>query len=82
MTLITQETPTYFTLTTEQGKEIGVSLGLGVSVYIRRNGLRGLPQGKHFATFAEAIAAYKSEEIKAALGALDQRLGVPSYTWA
>jgi hypothetical protein len=71
-TLIQQETETYFTLTTPKSKSIGVSLRpFGhVSVYILRNGTRGLAGGKHFRSFAEAIAGYKSADIKSALYAL------------
>ena len=71
-TLIQQETETYFTLTTPKGKKIGVSLRpFGhVSVYILRNGTVGLAGGKHFRSFAEAIAAYKSADVKTALEAL------------
>jgi hypothetical protein len=70
--LIQQETETYFTLTTPKGKKIGVSLRpFGhVSVYILRNGTVGLAGGKHFRSFAEAIAAYKSADVKTALEAL------------
>ena len=71
-TFIQQETKTYFTLTTPKGKKIGVSLRpFGhVSVYILRNGTMGLAGGKHFRSFAEAIAAYKSADVKTALEAL------------
>ena len=71
-TLIQQETETYFTLTTPKGKKIGVSLSRfgHVSVYILRNGTMGLAGGKHFRSFAEAIAAYKSADVKTALEAL------------
>jgi hypothetical protein len=71
-TLIQQETETYFTLTTAKGKKIGVCLRPWdhVSVYILRNGMTGLAGGKHFRSMAEAIAAYKSADIKAALEAL------------
>lgn len=71
-TLIQQETETYFTLTTAKGKEVGVSFRpFGhVSVYILRKGMSGLAGGKHFRSLAEAIAAYKSADIKAALEAL------------
>ena len=71
-TLIQQETETYFTLTTPKGKKIGVSLRpFGhVSVYILRNGTVGLAGGKHFRSFAEAIAAYKSADVQTALEAL------------
>ena len=71
-TLIQQETETYFTLITPKGKKIGVSLRpFGhVSVYILRNGTVGLAGGKHFRSFAEAIAAYKSADVKTALEAL------------
>ena len=71
-TFIQQETKTYFTLTTPKGKKIGVSLRpFGhVSVYILRNGTVGLAGGKHFRSFAEAIAAYKSADVKTALEAL------------
>ena len=71
-TLIQQETKTYFTLTTPKGKKIGVSLRpFGhVSIYILRNGTVGLAGGKHFRSFVEAIAAYKSADVKSALEAL------------
>jgi hypothetical protein len=71
-TLIQQETKTYFTLTTANGKKIGVYIRPfnHVSVYILRNGTNGLAGGKHFRSMAEAIAAYKSADIKAALEAL------------
>lgn len=71
-TLIQQETETYFTLTTPKGKKIGVSLRpFGhVSVYILRNGTVGLAGGKHFRSFVEAIAAYKSADVKSALEVL------------
>ena len=71
-TFIQQETKTYFTLTTPKGKKIGVSLRpFGhVSVYILRNGTVGLAGGKHFRSFVEAIAAYKSADVKSALEAL------------
>ena len=71
-TLIQQETESYYTLTTEKGKTIGVSLRpLGhVSVYILRNGMSGLAGGKHFRSMADAIAAYKSADVRSALEAL------------
>ena len=71
-TFIQQETKTYFTLTTPKGKKIGVSLSAfgHVSVYILRNGTVGLAGGKHFRSFVEAIAAYKSADVKSALEAL------------
>ena len=83
-TLILQDAATHFTLVTAKGKEIGVSFNLTdrVSVYIKRNGMSGLPMGKHFGTICEAIDTYKSAEIKAALKALAQRMGAPSYIWA
>jgi hypothetical protein len=75
-TFIQQETETYFNLTSPKGKKIGVSLRpFGhVSVYIRRgwflrNGTVGLAGGKHFRSFAEAITAYKSADVRAALEA-------------
>lgn len=70
MTLIQQETDTYFTLTSPKGKEIGVSFGVNVSVYIQRNGVPGLSMGCHFGSLAEAIDGYKSADVKAALSAL------------
>jgi hypothetical protein len=72
MTLIQQETATYFTLTSPKGKKIGVCFGLAdrVSIYIKRNGLNGLAMGRHFASLAEAIAAYKATDVKTALNAL------------
>lgn len=71
-TLIQQETESYFTLTTEKGKTVGVSLRpFGhVSVYILRNGMSGLAGGKHFRSMADAIASYKSADVRAALEAL------------
>lgn len=71
-TLIQQETESYYTLTTEKGKTIGVSLRpFGhVSVYILRNGMSGLAGGKHFRSMADAIAAYKSADVRSALEAL------------
>jgi hypothetical protein len=74
MILIEQETDAYFTLTSPKGKEVGVSFGVGVSVYIKRNGLSGLPMGRHFGSLAEAIDAYKAADVKAALSALDHHL--------
>ena len=71
-TLVQQETETYFTLTTAKGKRIGVSFrpSSHVSVYILRNGMSGLAGGKHFRSLADAIAAYKSADVRAALEAL------------
>jgi hypothetical protein len=71
-TLIQQESETYFTVTTAKGKEVGVSFRpFGhVSVYILRNGMSGLAGGKHFRSLAEAIAAYKSADVRSALEAL------------
>lgn len=71
-TLIQQESETYFTVTTAKGKKVGVSFRpFGhVSVYILRNGMSGLAGGKHFRSLAEAIAAYKSADVRSALEAL------------
>lgn len=71
-TLIQQETESYYTLTTAKGKTIGVCLrSCGhVSVYILRNGMTGLAGGKHFRSMPEAIAAYKSADVRSALEAL------------
>jgi hypothetical protein len=69
---IQQETPDYFTVISAKGKSIGVCFRpLGhVSVYILRNGMTGLAGGKHFRTMAEAIASYKSADVRSALEAL------------
>jgi hypothetical protein len=77
-TLIAAESATYFTLTTEKGKEIGVSLGIDgmASICIQRNGLRGLSMGRHFhaatteAALLKAVEAYKAADVKAAIRAL------------
>jgi len=77
-TLITREDATFCTLTTEKGKQIGVGTGVVgmVSIYIRRNGLAGLPMGRHFhaatteAALLLAVDAYKAADVKAALRAL------------
>ena len=76
-TLIQQTTPTFFRLTTTKGKEVGVSIsGSSVHVYIQRNGLKRLSQGRHFfgnstqEAFLKAIDAYKAADIKAAFRAL------------
>ena len=78
MILIERETDNFFTLTTEK-REIGVSFGTRCSVYIKQNGSRRLPAGRHFDTLVEAIDSYKSEEVKSALSALGHQLGLPSY---
>ena len=72
MTLIAQETATFFTLTTEKGTEIGVNLNPWgtVSIYIQAKGRKSLPAGKQFKNLGEAAKAYKSAEIKTALRAL------------
>lgn len=72
MTLIAQETATFFTLTTEKGTEIGVNFNSwgGVAVYIQRKGLKSLAKGKQFASLGEAAESYKSAEVKSALRAL------------
>lgn len=76
-TLITANSADFFTLTTDKGKEIGVSLrDGGCSVYIRRNGLSGLSMGRHFhahtaeAALLLAVEAYKATDVKAAIRAL------------
>ena len=71
-TLITRETKTFYTLNTAKGKEIGVSFGLPnmITIYIKRNGARGLAMGRNFSSIGEAIEAYKAADIKAALYAL------------
>jgi hypothetical protein len=70
-TLIQQEAGNYYTLTTEKGKEIGVCFHAWgrISVCIQRPGF-GLTTGRRFGTIAEAIASYKSADVKAALAAL------------
>lgn len=72
MTLIQQETATFFNLTSPKGKEIGVSFSLAgrVGIYIKRNGMSGLSYGRHFNSLADAIASYKAADIKTALSAL------------
>lgn len=79
MTLVSQVSDTYFTLTTDKGREVGVSLirggtlGGAVSVYIQRPGLSELAAGKHFYgadALEKAIAAYKAADIRSALEAL------------
>jgi hypothetical protein len=69
--LIQQERNNYFTLTTAKGKKIGVALHPWnhVSVYILRNGMTGTAGGKHFRSMADAIAAYKSADVRSALEA-------------
>jgi hypothetical protein len=49
-TLITAESATFVTLTTEKGKQIGVGLGVEgmASIYIQAAGRRGLAMGRHF----------------------------------
>lgn len=77
-TLITRNSDTFVTLTTEKGKEIGVGLGIegSCSIYIQRNGLRRLSMGRHFhahsteAALLQAVEAYKAADVKAALRAL------------
>jgi hypothetical protein len=77
-TLISQQSDTYFTLTTEKGKEIGVSVNENhASVYIKRNGLNGLSMGRHFhgrEPLLQVIEAYKAADIKAAIRALISEL--------
>lgn len=76
--LIAAESATYYTLTTEKGKEIGVSLGIDgmASIFIRRNGMRGLSMGRHFhadtteAALLKAVESYKATDVKSALRAL------------
>lgn len=78
VTQITQTTATCFTLTTTRGKTFTVSIGGEgrISVYIKRNGMKGLAMGRHFFAdttgdaFLKAIEAYKAADIKAALRAL------------
>lgn len=79
MTLISQVSENYFELTTDKGREVGVSifrggtLGGAVSVYVQRPGLRELVLGKHFYgtdALDKAIAAYKATDIRSALEAL------------
>jgi hypothetical protein len=77
-TLITRNSATFATLTTEKGKEIGVGHGVEgmASIYIQRNGLSGLSMGRHFhahtteAALLKAVEAYKAADVKAALRAL------------
>jgi putative hemolysin len=71
-TLIQQESETFFTLTTEKGKEIGVCFhpwGV-VGIYIQSTATGGISNGRRFPTLADAIAAYKDADVKAALSAL------------
>ena len=71
-TLISQETESFFTLTTEKGKEIGVWFKPwgGVAIQIKRNGCNELTMGRQYASLEDAIAGYKSPAIKSALSAL------------
>ena len=71
-TLISQESNSFFTLTTEKGKTVEVQLWSsgGVTVYIQRNGMRGLPLGRTFSSLSAAMQAYKASDIKSALMAL------------
>ena len=71
-TLIQQESDNWFTLTTAKGKEIGVCFypwGV-VGIYIQSTVTGGIPSGRRFPTLADAIAAYKAADVKAALSAL------------
>ena len=60
-TLIQQESETFFTLTTEKGKEIGVCFWPWgrITVYIQCNGMSGLSMGRQFGSLEEAAAAYR-----------------------
>jgi hypothetical protein len=71
MTLIQQETATYFTLTSPKGKEIGVCFGIPgrVSVYIQ-SACGSLSMGRHFGSLDKAIAFYKAADVKTDLTAL------------
>jgi hypothetical protein len=77
-TLIARETETFYNLTTGKGKEIGVDINsFGCSIYIQRNGLRGLPMGRHFFgadALVQAVEAYKAADIKTAIRALISEL--------
>lgn len=81
--MISQASPTFFTLLSTKGKKIQVSLGGSgsgyVAVYIKRNGATNrLPIGKHFHALhgdnkdalLQAIESYKNSDIKAALRSL------------
>lgn len=92
MTIIQQESATFFTLTTAKGKAVGVSVqATWLSVYIQQNGTSRLSLGRHFhhhqarvedmnaadvvdQLFTDAMAAYRSADVKAALAALHQDL--------
>lgn len=71
-TLVQQESDNYFNLITEKGKQIGVCFHPWgrISVYIQSQNRPGLSAGRRFGTIAEAIAAYKAADVRAALSAL------------
>ena len=73
MTLI-QENPNlagFFELITPKGQLIEVNTRGGqITVYIQQKGSRRLPYGRTFADLGQAMAAYKSADVKAALYAL------------
>lgn len=73
MTLI-QENPNlagFFELITPKGHSIEVNTRGGqITVYIQQKGSRRLPYGRTFADLGQAMAAYKSADVKAALYAL------------
>lgn len=77
MILIQQKSDTFYALTTDKNRlvEVGVNQCCA-SIYIRRNGMRGLSMGRHFwadsneKALLKAIEAYKAGDIKAALRAL------------
>lgn len=76
MILIQQTSNSFYTLTTEKGRDIEVALHSwgAVSVYIQRNGLRGLPMGRKFSDLPAAVESYKAADVKAALRALISEL--------
>ena len=71
MTTITKSTTcsNFFDLVTPKGKEIGVNLNNGCTVYVQ-SARGGLPTGKRFGSLGEALEAYRAKDIKAALYAL------------
>ena len=71
MTTITKSTTcvNFFELTSPKGKEIGVNLNNGCTIYVQ-SARGGLPTGKHFGSLGEALESYKAKDIKAALYAL------------
>jgi hypothetical protein len=83
-TMISQSSPTFFTLLSPKGKKIEVALGdpgqYGYAgIFIKRNGMASrLPMGKHYHALhgdnkdalRQAIESYKSTDVKAALRSL------------